>query len=120
MLKKRDFIMIQDLIRQGVSQKDVALRLGVHPKTIQRALQRGNAPKGVWPKRGETLDPFKPQIDALLSNGVWNGVVIWREIQARGYTGCYTSVKKYIRPKRVLRPARATVRFETEPGRQAQ
>ncbi len=50
-LKKRDFIMIQDLMRQGVSQKDVALRLGVHPKTIRRALKRGNAPKGVWPRR---------------------------------------------------------------------
>ena len=29
-------------------------------------------------------------------------------------------VTEYLRPKRVLRPGRATVRFETEPGRQAQ
>ena len=120
MLKKRDFMMIQDLIRRGVSQKDVALRLGVHPKTVRRALKRGDAPKGVWPRRGQALDPYKPQIDALLAEGVWNGVVILREIQARGYTGCYTRVKDYIRPKRVLRPGRATVRFETPPGRQAQ
>ena len=120
MLKKRDFMMIQDLIRTGLSQKDVALRLGVHPKTVRRALRRGNAPKGVWPRRGQALDAYKPQIDALVRDGVWNAVVILREIQARGYTGCYTSVKDYVRPKRVLRPGRATVRFETEPGDQAQ
>ncbi|MHB1943132.1 MAG: IS21 family transposase [Acidiferrobacteraceae bacterium] len=120
MLKKRDFMMIQDLIQQGVSQKDVAERLGVHPKTVRRALRRGRVPKGVWPRRGQALDAYKPQIDALVRDGVWNAVVILREIQAQGYTGCYTSVKKYLRPKRVLRPGRATVRFETEPGRQAQ
>ena len=43
-LKKRDFMMIQDLIQQGVSQKDVAKQLGVHPKTVRRAVRRGCAP----------------------------------------------------------------------------
>ncbi len=56
----------------------------------------------------------------FLAEGVWNGVVIWRDIQARGYTGGYTRVKDSICPKRVLRPDRATVRVETEPSRQAQ
>lgn len=120
MLKKRDFIMIQDLVKQGVSQKDIAVTLGVHPKTVRRALRRGAAPKGPWPRRGSQLDPFKPQIDALLAAGVWNAVVILREVEARGYAGSYTTLKDYIRPKRALRPSRATVRFETEPGRQAQ
>lgn len=120
MLKKRDFIMIQDLTKQGVSQKDIAATLGVHPKTVRRAVRRGSAPKGPWPKRGSGLDPFKPRIDALLAEGVWNAVVILREIEARGYAGSYTTLKDYIRPKRTLRASRATVRFETEPGRQAQ
>ncbi|MHB1566597.1 MAG: helix-turn-helix domain-containing protein [Acidiferrobacter sp.] len=51
MLKKRDFTTIQDRLQQGISQKDAAARLGVHPKTIRQVLQRGNTPKGVWPKR---------------------------------------------------------------------
>jgi transposase len=55
-----------------------------------------------------------------LRENVWNTVVILREMQARGYRGGITVLKDYIRPKRVLRPGRATVRFETEPGRQMQ
>lgn len=34
--------------------------------------------------------------------------------------GKLTVLRDYIRPKRVLRPSRATVRFETPPGKQAQ
>ena len=105
MLKKRDFMMKQDLKQQGVSQKDVAKQLGVHPKTVRRAVRRGCAPKGPWPRRGAALDPYKPQIDALLAEGVWNAVVILREIQAQGYTGCYTSVKDYVRPSAFCVPA---------------
>lgn len=120
MLKKRDFVMIQDLLKQGMSRKDIAAELGVHPRTVRRALARGSAPKGPWPRRGSRLDPFKPEIDRLLAEGVWNAVVILREIQAKGYAGSCTTLKDYIRPKRALRSARATVRFETEPGRQAQ
>jgi transposase len=59
-------------------------------------------------------------VDELLAENVWNAVVIWREIQALGYTGQLTVLREYIHPKRVLRQGRATVRFETEPGRQLQ
>jgi transposase len=47
-------------------------------------------------------------------------MVIWREIQAEGYTGRYTILRQYIQPKRALRPGRATVRFETAAGQQLQ
>jgi transposase len=55
-----------------------------------------------------------------LSEGVWNAVVILRELQAAGYTGSYTILRQYIAPKRVMRTGRQTVRFETAPGRQMQ
>jgi transposase len=59
-------------------------------------------------------------VDQLLTEGVWNPVVIWRELQANGYPGSISVLRDYIQPKRTLRPSRATVRFETEPGRQLQ
>jgi transposase len=87
---------------------------------VGRALRRGGAPSPSRPQRKSKLDPYKAQIDQLLSEGVWNAVVILREIQAAGYSGKSSILRDYIRPKRALRKSKATVRFETPPGRQLQ
>ena len=115
--------MIQERIRQGVYVKDIAAELGVHPRTVSRARQRGDAPAGRPPtpaQRRSKLDRYKPEVDRLLAAGVWNAAVILREIQAQGYEGQASILRDYIRPKRPLRQARATVRFETAPGEQLQ
>ena len=59
-------------------------------------------------------------MDELLAAGVWNAEVIYREILALGYTGKARVLRDYIQPKRVLRPSKATVRFETQAGVQLQ
>lgn len=120
MLQKEDFAVIKSLSQRGVYIKDIAAELGVHPKTVSRALKRKGAPKVERKPAGSKLEPYKPKIDRLLSEGVWNANVILREIQADGYSGGYTVLRQYIQPKRVERPSRATVRFETEPGKQLQ
>src|ERR1051325_8483116 len=121
MLRKEDWMEIEEMARRGMYQKDIAAELGVDPRTVRRALRRGGAPPGKRPRaRGSQLDPFKPKIDELLREGVWNGVVILRELQAVGYRGKLTLIRDYLGPKRALRPSRATVRFETEPGVQLQ
>jgi transposase len=119
-LSKEDFAVIKALSRRGVYLKDIAVELGVHPKTVSRALNRGSAPQGLRRRRGSKLDPYKAKVDQLLADGVWNAMVILREIQAVGYSGGITILREYIAPKRALRPGRATVRFETEPGKQLQ
>lgn len=120
MLKKEDYAVIKTLKKQGAFIKDIAAELGVHPKTVSRAIARGSAPQPQRKKRGSKLDPYKPKIDKLLSENVWNAMVILREIQAEGYAGEETLLRRYIAPKRTLKPSRATVRFETKPGEQLQ
>ncbi len=120
MIGKEDFVVIQSLHKRGVYQKDIAAELNVHSKTVSRALQRQGAPERERVKRGSKLDDHKGKVDQLLSEGVWNARVILREIQAEGYEGGYSILLEYIQPKRVLRPGQATVRFETEPGKQLQ
>ncbi len=120
MIRKEDFAVIKSLRQHGVFQKDIAMELGVHPRTISRALKRNGAPERERKKSGSKLDPHKATIDRWLSEGVWNSMVILREIQAEGYTGRYTILRDYIQPKRVLRAGRATVRFETAAGQQLQ
>jgi len=120
MISKEDYIVMQALRKRGVYLKDIAAELGVHPKTVSRALARGSAPVRQRQRRGSKLDPYKKQIDKLLQEGVWNAVVIFREIEAAGYEGKLTILRQYIAPKRALRQGRATVRFETGPGQQLQ
>lgn len=120
MLRVEDYIVIRTLKKRGVYNKDIAAELGVHPRTISRALQRGGAPSRKRQPRGSKLDPYKAQIDHLLAEDVWNAMVILREIQAQGYDGGITIVRDYIRPRRIQRQSKVTVRFETPPGRQLQ
>jgi transposase len=120
MLNKENFAVIKTLKKRGVYTKDIASELGVHPKTVSRALKRGGVPTGQRKRRGSKLDPYKSQVDDLLAGGVWNAMVILREIETAGYDGGSTILREYIAPKRALRPGRATVRFETKPGQQMQ
>lgn len=120
MIGKEDFAVIKALEQRGVYLKDIAEQLGVHPKTVRRALKRNGAPRAERKKRGSKLDLYKSTIDRLLTEGVWNDVVILREIQAEGYSGGITLIREYVHPKRVLRAGRTTVRFETKPGEQLQ
>lgn len=47
------------------------------------------------------LDPYKEWIDCRLGDGVWNAVVLYREVQELGYPGeIITLVRNYVRPKR--------------------
>lgn len=41
MLEKGDWMDIRALVEKGMYQKDIAEQLGVHPRTVRRALQRG-------------------------------------------------------------------------------
>ena len=45
MLTKEDFAVIKSLSKRGVYKKDIAEELGVHPKTVSRALKRNQAPE---------------------------------------------------------------------------
>jgi transposase len=120
MLKKEDFAVIKALNKRGVFIKDIATELKVHPKTVSRALKKDEAPNPQRKRRGSKLDPYKPKIDQLLKENVWNAMVVLREIQAEGYSGGVALVRRYMEPKRALRTSRATVRFETDPGEQLQ
>ena len=120
MLTREDYLMISERRRQGVFLKDIAAELGVHPRTVRRALKRGSEPPRRPKRRPSKLDPHKAQVDALLADGIWNAEVIFRHLQQAGYSGKLSILRDYIRPKRQLRPSAGTVRYETAPGYQLQ
>ncbi len=66
MLRKEDFAVIKSLDQRGVYIKDIAAELGVHPRTVSRALKRKGAPSPKRTPAGSKREPYKPKIDRLL------------------------------------------------------
>ena len=44
MLRREDVMVIQVLAKRGLYLCDIAKQVGVHPRTVRRALDRGEAP----------------------------------------------------------------------------
>jgi len=120
MLTREDYLMISERRREGVFIKDIATELGVHPRTVRRALKRGSEPPRRPSQRPSKLDPYKARVDEMLAEGIWNAEVIYRDIRKAGYPGRLSILRAYIRPKRALRAPAGTVRYETAPGQQLQ
>lgn len=121
MLRGKDVNDIIELRRQGLSLSQISSLTGFDPKTIRKYLHHPATPRyGPRLKKGSKLDAFKPYLQDRMAAGAWNAVVLLKEIQERGYTGCYTTLKEYLHPLRKEATAVAVRRFETPPGHQAQ
>ena len=111
---------IYELKGRGYSARAIAERLGLARNTVLKYL---NSPEPLIaqprPLRGSGLDRYTDYIEHRVSEGLENCRVLLREIRGLGYEGSYSTVADYVRPRRRRQP-QATVRFETEPGEQAQ
>ena len=112
---------LYELHGQGLSIRRIAAELGIARNTVRTYLRAAGVPSPKpRPKRGSHRDPFAAYIEARLADGVTNCVVLLRELRAQGSVGSYSLLKAYVHPRRRPRQPKATVRFETEPGAQAQ
>ena len=112
---------IHSLRRQGLSITKISQMTGFNRRTVRKYLAQPGLPHyGSRPCLPSKLDPFKPYLHQRLQAGVWNAVVLLRELKERGYTGSYTLLKEYIHPLRQEANSQAVRRFETPPGFQAQ
>src|SRR5271157_209217 len=71
-------------------------------------------------KRERKIDTYAGYLKQRMSEGVYNTRKLLREIQGRGYTGGLTQLILYVQPYRLQHEEVAVMRFETEPGEQAQ
>jgi transposase len=113
---------IAEMRRQGLSVTGIAEMTGFDRKTVRKYLRHPELEPRYGPRSGgpSLLDGYKSYIDQRLSAGVWNAVVLLRELKEQGYGGGYSTVKEYLQPKREASQVAAVRRFETPPGRQAQ
>ena len=117
-------VEIQVLARQGKGIREIARTVGCSRNLVRRVLRRGTKARyGPRPPRPRKLDPFAEYVRERIERAKPNrlaATVLLRELRELGYDGGYTQLKALvaeIAPPPVPEPV---VRFETEPGRQAQ
>lgn len=120
MITLEEWVMIKHLYRQGVPKARIARELGLDPRTVDRAISSDEHLEREKQSRGSILDPYKDFIKQRLEKYDLTATRILREIQEQGYPGSYTILKDYVRQVKGAKPKPAFVRFETEPGEQAQ
>ncbi len=121
MLKVERRLMIRDLSRKGMSISDIARETGHDRKTIRRILEGPSNPSPRQRKAKATkLERFVPYLEKRIQEGVLNCNKLLDELRRQGYQGSKSLLKTFVQPYREARREQATVRFETEPGEQAQ
>jgi len=112
---------VQALWRAGKTVSEIARTTGRNRRTIRRLIHQGVAQPRTPRLVSSKLDPFREYLlQRLLEGKVSNAAVLFDEIRERGYTGGRSILWEFLHPLRELLVDRATMRFETPPGRQAQ
>lgn len=121
MLKVEIRFMIKDLYRRGVTISEIA-RITGHSRRTIRAIVNGpfSPPLRKRKEKARKVDPFVPYLEKRMAEGVFNCRKLLDEIRRQGYRGSWSLLKSFVQPYRQARRQEATVRFETEPGEQAQ
>lgn len=113
---------INSLHKQGFSKREIASKLGVHRNTVTKYL---NTPNPISAKptciRKSKLDPFQAHIEAWLDEDhEYKATLIYEKLTKVGFNGSYEIVKRKVHEHKKRRFQIAYMRFETEPGLQAQ
>lgn len=113
--------MIKDLARKGKSAGQISRETGVSENSARKYMTQPARPHGLkGTHKPSKLDPYKPVLQELMNQGIFNCVVLLERIRKMSYTGSMTILKDYVHPFRPARSAPAVRRYETEPGKQAQ
>ena len=114
---------IQLLHKQGHTKSEIARRLGLDRRTVQKYIdhpERINQPRKAG-TRSSKVDAFTDQIAVYLQEDPeYRASAIYDRLKKSGYTGCYELVKRVVRSLKAEHNRKAYIRFETEPGHQAQ
>lgn len=115
------FMDILALHRQGLSMRWIAKKLGIHRNTVKRYITEKAPPTYRKQKRRESiLAPYHQIIRDWLSQDDFSATWIFDKLKGLGYPGGYDTVRSFVKQVKTQKARQAYIRFETEPGRQAQ
>jgi transposase len=122
-VKLKEWMMILELHRQGLSVSAIAERTGHDRKTVRKYIREGLATPKYKPRhpRPTVVEPYEAYLRERVT--AWpelSGERLLREIRGQGYVGGRTAVNDFLRTVRPPPAPIFEVRFETPPGEQAQ
>ena len=110
-------IMKKDEIKPNYAA--LAKQLGCDYRTVKKYYEQDLSGKVNKPPKPSILDPYKDVVEDKVKLSC-SATAIYKFIQKKGYKGCYSVVKRYCNKYKVEQHQKATIRFETNPGLQAQ
>lgn len=105
--------------KETMSKAAMARIMGCDPRTVKRYLEGYELKKKRKILKKSKLDKFKETIISKLEIGC-TSMAIFKFIQKDGYTGSYSLVADFVQKHKEEQIKKATIRFETAPGLQAQ
>jgi len=108
------------LHQRGLSQRRIARRLGISRETVKKYIEHPEFLEKKALPRKKKLDPFEDQISSWLKEDAYSATWIYDRLSKIGFEGSYEIVKRRVKALKDARRRIAYIRFETEPGRQAQ
>lgn len=109
--------------RQGLSQRQIARKLGISRNTVKKYLDDPGLEerKQGGCSRKSQLDAFRGNIEAWLTEDIqYKATWVYDRLRPMGFGGSYEIVKRVVHGIKAERQQIAYMRFETEPGFQAQ
>lgn len=104
--------------QNGLNIAQIARAMHMERKTVRMFLRADVYPEHKpYPRRRTILDDFRPAIQALWDSGCHNAAKIFRDLEAKGYTGQYTTVRIFahtLRPPKS--PPNTIVSMSVEPA----
>jgi transposase len=111
------------LHRRGLKQRAIARELGISRNTVKKYIAYPDLAfeRRLNPLRKSKLDPYIDTIKAWIEEDKgYSGTWIYDRLTGMGFHGSYEIVKRKVRQIKESRQRVAFMRFETEPGCQAQ
>ena len=94
MIRSGMILMIKESATKGKSAYAISRETGISKNTVQKYMTQPVRPHGLkGVKKGSKLDPYKPQLDEWMGQGIFNCVVLMERLQELGYDGGMSILK---------------------------
>jgi transposase len=123
MVSREKKVDISYLHHQGLSYREISRKTGHDRRTVKRYTEHPELRAGERTKvrRPSKLDPYVPLIESWLREDPrYRATWVLAQLRKAGYRGGYSIVREVVYGLKADSSRIAYLRFETEPGRQAQ